>query len=157
MVLKSDFSYWNNRPKMTESCSIWDWGKYLVRGTGSLSRDDVISSLRFWFWSPLLSEDSNGCLALPVLSSMRHIFSGAQGILSERSHCIILHYTGKKGAHWDQEWLKLSMKITCILENKNYFFRFCIYTQSFSVWLQSNSLPALPRFSFSLKDRWNNF
>lgn len=80
MVLQSGFSYWNNRPKMTDSYSVRDQGgKYLVRGPGNLSVGmyDFISRISGHLCSlRVVNRCGSACL-----SSMRHTFSGAQGVV----------------------------------------------------------------------------
>lgn len=125
MVLNSDFSYWNNRPKMSDSYSVWDWGKYLVRGTGDLSKDmyDFISRILVSGHLCSLRTVNKCCFTLLILSSMRYTFSGIQAVLSKILYSVI---EGKNEVNWDQEWLKFSIRITCVFENRKYFFRFSV-------------------------------
>lgn len=103
----------------------------------------MISSLGFWFWSPLLSEDSKGCFTLPVLSSMRHIFSGAQGILSKRSYCII---QGKRESIETKSGLNSPWRSHAYLKTRTTFSDSVSNTQTF--WLQSNSPPPYRGLAF---------
>lgn len=95
IVLKSDFSCWNNRPKMTDNYGVWDWGKYLVRGTGDLAKDlyDFISRIlvlvtfALWGqWVPLYSACSKFHEA--------HILRGSRSFVKKT----LLDYTGEEGS-----------------------------------------------------------